>query len=80
VNGPVISLGATTDFSIVIFDVDADGHVKSLEAFNRNGDDVSQKYSAKALRDSKFKPATCGTGQPKTSSSGFLRPTDPASG
>jgi hypothetical protein len=64
VNGPVISLGATVDFSIVIFDVDADGHVKSLEAFNRNGDDASQKSSAKALRDSKFKPATCGTGQP----------------
>lgn len=76
VNGPVISLGATTDFSVVIFDVDTDGHVKSLEAFNRNGDDASQKPSAKALRDSKFKPATCGTGQPIENELVWISPSD----
>ncbi len=63
VNGPVVSLGTTTDFSFVVFDVDADGHVKSLHAFEKNGDDASQKHGAKELLDSKFKPAICGTGQ-----------------
>jgi hypothetical protein len=76
VNGPVVSLGTTTDFSFVIFDVDADGRVKSLQAFNRNGDDASQKSAAKALRDSKFKPAICGTGQAIENELIWISPSD----
>lgn len=48
------------EFALIVFDVASDGHVKELNAYDKQGAIMSQSAEAEKLRESLFRPATCG--------------------
>jgi len=52
---------AIAAFSMVVFSVDSQGHVKSLWAYDRHGALVTNSPKLKTLSGSTFEPSTCGS-------------------